>query len=89
MIPHRSRKFRAILDLSYTIKLMEHRIKSVNDTNTKILQGAMDQMGHVLDCIIYAYAYAEAEEEEDNIMFAGRMDVKDYFWRCVVAEGQE
>ena len=28
MIPHKSRKFRAILDLSYTIKLMESRIEA-------------------------------------------------------------
>ena len=26
MIPHKSRKFRAILNVSYTIKLMEHTI---------------------------------------------------------------
>ena len=32
IIPQRSKKFRAILDLSYTIKPMQHRIKAVNDT---------------------------------------------------------
>ena len=57
MIPHKSRKFRAILDLSYTIKLMQHIIDSVNDTTLKMPpQGAKDQMGHVLYCIIYASA---------------------------------
>ena len=35
MIPHKSRKFRAILDLSYTIKLMQRRIEAVNHTTTK------------------------------------------------------
>ena len=35
MIPHKLRKFRAILDLSYTIKLMQRIIKAVNDTTTK------------------------------------------------------
>ena len=35
MIPHKSRKFRAILDLPYTIKLIQQRIKAVNDTTTK------------------------------------------------------
>ena len=60
MIPHKSRKLRAILDLSYTIKLMERRIEAVNDTTTKTApQGAMDQMGHVLDRIIYAFTEAE------------------------------
>ena len=45
----------------------------------------MDQMGHVLNRIIYAYA----EVEEEDIIFTGKMDVKDGFWRCVAAEGQE
>ena len=50
MIPHKSQKFRAILDVSYTIKLMERRIEAVNDMTTKNApQGAMDKMGHVLD----------------------------------------
>ena len=86
MIPHKSRKFRAILALSYTIKLMQCRIKAVNDTTTKIApERARDKMGHMLGCIIYAYA----EAEEEDIIFAGKMDGKDGFWRCVVAEGQE
>ena len=86
MIPHKSRKFRAILDLSYTIKLMERRIEAVNDTTTKTApQGAMDQMGHVLDRIIYAFA----EAEEDDIIFQGKTDVKDGFWRCVAEDGHE
>ena len=60
MIPHKSRKFWAILDLSHAIKLMQCRIKAVNDTTTKMApQGMMDQMGHVLNRIIYVYAEAE------------------------------
>ena len=76
MILHKSRKFRAILNLSYTIKLMQRSIKSVNDTTTKAApQGAMDQMGHVLDQIIYVFA----EAEEDKVVFQGKTDVKDGF----------
>ena len=44
----------------------------------------MDQMGHVLDEIIYAFMGAE----EDEIIFQGNSNVKDGFWRCVVEEGQ-
>ena len=84
MIPHTSRKFRAILDLLYTIKLMQRRIESVNNTTTKMPQGVTDQMGHVLDHIIYAHA----EAEEEDIIFAGKEYVKDGFWRCVAEEGQ-
>ena len=86
MIPHQSRKLRAILDLSYTINLMEQRIDAVNDTPTKTApQSATDQMGHVLDRIIYAFT----EAEEDDFSFQGKTSVKDGFWRCVAAEGQE
>ena len=48
-------------------------------------QGAMDQMGHMLDRIIYAYA----EAEEDEIIFTAKEDVKDILWRCVAEERQE
>ena len=45
----------------------------------------MDQMGHVLDQIIYAFT----EAEDDEIIFQGKTDVKEGFWRCVAKEGQE
>ena len=60
MIPHKSRKFRAILDLSYTVQLEDRTISAVNETTTKTApQGAMDQMGHTLDRIIYAYTHRQ------------------------------
>ena len=63
MIPHKSRKFRAILDLSYTIKLMQQQIEAINNTTTKNApQGEMDQVGHVLDQIIYAFVGAEDDD---------------------------
>ena len=39
MIPHRPRKFRAILDLSYIIKLMQRKIESVNGITIKTASG--------------------------------------------------
>ena len=45
----------------------------------------MEQMGHVLDRIIYVFA----EAEDDEIIFQRKTDVKDGFWRCVAKEGQE
>ena len=45
----------------------------------------MEQMGHMLDRIIYAFT----EVEEDNVIFQGKTDVKDDFWRFVTTEGQE
>ena len=35
MIPHKSRMFRAILDLSFAIKLKERTIAAVNETTIK------------------------------------------------------
>ena len=76
VILNETRKFSAILDIFYTIKLMEHTIEVVNDTTTKTApHGAMYQMGNALDRIIYAYA----ETEEDELIFAAKEDVKDRF----------
>ena len=47
-------------------------------------QGAMDQMGHVLDRIIYAYA----EVDKENIIFAGKDDAEDNSWRCAQRKGK-
>ena len=86
MITHQSRNVRATLDLSYTLKLMERGIESDNDTTMKTSpQGEMDQMGHVLDLIIYTYA----EARKDEVIFTAKTDVKDGFWRCITEEGQE
>ena len=63
---------------------MQCRIESVNDTTTKTAsKGAMDQMGHMLNHIIYVYA----ETEEDDIIVAAKEDVKNGFWGCVAEEG--
>lgn len=89
-VPHKSKQFRGLLDLSYTIKLLEGNIEkiipSVNDTTTKLApRGAMDQMGHALDRIIYAVA----EADENEIIFLAKTDVKNGFWRCVAEKGKE
>ena len=48
MIPHKSRLFRAILDLSFAIRLASGKIiELVNETTKKTApQGAIDQPGH-------------------------------------------
>ena len=50
MIPHKSRMFRAILDLSFSLRLKDGSvIPSVNETTMlEAPAGAIDQMGHVL-----------------------------------------
>jgi hypothetical protein len=78
MIPHKSRGFRAILDLSYSIRLRGGTVTSVNKTMVKTApHGSIDQMGHTLSCIIHAFA----EADEDSKIFLAKWDIKDGFWR--------
>ena len=90
MIPHKSRKYRAILDLSFECRLANmETIKSVNATSTKTApKRAIDQMGHSLMRIVYAFAEADRENPEVKI-FAAKWDVKDGFWRLVAEKGEE
>ena len=48
-IPHKSKAFRSILDLSFSLKLTPHgRVPSVNDNSKKMdLGGAIHQIGNV------------------------------------------
>ena len=45
----------------------------------------MEQMRHMLDCIIHTYV----EADNNEIISAAKVDVKDCFWQCVVEEGEE
>ena len=87
MAPHKSRKFRAILDLSFRIRLQDGgEIPSVNEETTlSAPKGAIDQLGHSLDRIIYAFA----ESADDEKIFLAKYDIKDGFWRLDCADGDE
>lgn len=87
MIPHKSRKYRAILDLSFCLRLKNggHALSVNENTTLEAPAAAIDQMGHALSCIIHAFAQAE---EDDNI-FVAKIDIKDGFWRLDCAEGEE
>ena len=86
-IPHKSRTYRAILDLSFGLTLKDGGIvESVNDTTVKTApKGAIDQMGHSLARIIHAMAQAE----EDAKVFMAKWDIKDGFWRLQAEKGAE
>ncbi len=87
MIPHKSRPYRAILDLSYSVKLTPTTsIPSVNSTTIKTaLKGAIDQLGHSLQRIIHAFAVAD----ENAKIFMAKWDIKDGFWRLDCRKGEE
>ena len=88
-IPHKSRSYRSILDLSFSLRLKNGGIlPSVNDTTIKTApKGALDQLGHALSRIIHAFA--EADDTPDAKIFMAKWDVKDGFWRMMCEKGEE
>ena len=85
MIPHKSRKFRAILDLSFRLRLQNGAtLEAVNESSEKIApKGAIGQLGFSLMRIIHAFAQAE----EDAKLFMAKWDIKDGFWRLDCERG--
>jgi hypothetical protein len=86
-IPHKSKQFWSILDLSFHLQLKQGGIlPSVNANTIKTaLKGAIDHLGHTLTRIIHAFA----ETEEDARIFMAKWDIKDGFWRMDAEEGAE
>ena len=87
MILHKSRGFRAILDLSFRLRLSTGgQLPSVNEATTlHAPRGAIDQLGHALSRIIHTFA----EAEPDAAIFMAKFDIKDGFWRLDCAAGEE
>ena len=86
MIPHKSQAFRAIIDLSFALRLANGGdVPSINSTTTKAAPaGGIDQLGHSLWHMIHAFAQADA----DSKIFMAKWDIKDGFWRldCAFAK---
>ena len=87
MVEHKSRPYRAILDLSFPVHLSPTTtVPSVNSTTTKTApKAAIDQIGHVLPRIIHAFASVE----DDAKIFMAKWDIKDGFWRLDCEAGEE
>ena len=87
MIPHKSRLYRAILDLSFKLRLQGGSvIPSVNETTKKTApHGAIDQLGHSLTRLIHAFAQASPDER----VFMAKWDIKDGFWWLDCKSGEE
>jgi len=83
-VPHKSRIFRAILDLLFRLQIDDVLLPSVNDSTTQLLfHESMEQMGKVLWQIVATIA--SADPENGDIFFA-KWDIKDGFWQLVVSE---
>jgi len=87
MVPHKSRPYWAILDLSFPVKLsMGMEQQSVKAVTLKMApQKAIDQIGHSLSRIIQAFATAAPDAK----IFMAKWDIKDSFWRLNCRMGEE
>ena len=86
-VVHKSRGWRAILDLSWVLKHADETVTpAVNETTTKLApKGSIDQLGHVLQRLIYAMATAP----DGKNVYMAKWDVKDGFWQMVNKLGAE
>lgn len=85
-IPHKSRKFRMILDLSWAKPLPSNpELLSVNDASDKKLapQHSMFELGNVIPRLVHAMATTADQHTPFRFM---KIDLKDGYWRMVVNE---
>ena len=89
MILQMSLKYRAILGLSFALRINGYHLSSVNEESKKCVpMKAMGQLGTALPRIIEALAFAPTDEDGGSIMMS-KLDIKDGFWRMVCEAGQE
>ena len=84
MIPHKSRDYRSILDLSFQLRIKGKKQASVNTATNKLApQKAMAGLGKALQRIIQTMA----TNYDTSVPFKfTKCDIKDGFWRMVVSE---
>jgi len=76
--------YRAILDLSFQLRLFGVKMPSVNENTVPLSDHkAMEQMGQVLWRLVHTIA--KSDPNDGPIIFA-KWDIKDGFWRLVVSE---
>ena len=84
-VPHKSRLYRMILDLSFQVRLLTgERVPSVNDSSNKSLafHASMRQLGLVIPRIIWTLATAPSSTPFSFVKF----DIKDGYWRMAVSD---
>ena len=82
MDPYQSRKYRAILDLSFSLIFFGMKVPSVNEnTVVTALHHIMRQLGSVIHRLIEAVA--QAPLEDDTVVFS-KINIKEgYLWMVV------
>jgi hypothetical protein len=83
MIPHKSKAFRCILDLSFTLHDNGHSYKSVNQTTAKQSKPeAMTQLGLCIQRIVTTMM---DNYNTSQPFYFVKLDIKDGFWRMAVS----
>lgn len=83
-IPHKSRLFRTILDLSFRLKYKGKKLPSVNSASKLLAPAeAMTQLGHCINRIIHTLA---TNYDPENPFLFAKLDIKDGFWRMAVSD---
>jgi hypothetical protein len=87
-IPHKSRTYRCILDLSHGVRLGKEKFASVNESTNPMTAPrlSMAQLGNVLPRLICFVATAPVER--GPLVFS-KLDIKDGYWRGVVRQDEE
>ena len=82
MIPHKSKAYRCILDLTFRLRYKGILLASVNHNTNKLAKAqAMTQLGQSLRRIVTIIA--DHWSEDKPFLFA-KLDIKDGFWRMAV-----
>jgi len=76
-IPHKSRAYRSILDLSFVLRLEDGASSNQSTSPRKkgAPRGAINQLGHFLKCIVHVFA----EANDDAVILMAKRDIQDGF----------
>ena len=87
MVPHKSRKYRAILDLSYQLLVVGYLLPSVNDATKNFTpEEAISQIGSALPRIIGVLARLDVN---GGVMRMMKVDLTGRFWRVMAKKSEE
>ena len=83
LVPHKSRSFQTILDLSFALRYKGGIVPSVNSTTLK--QAPAEAMVQLRECLKrIVYTLASNYDPNKSFVFA-KVDIKDGFWRMKVS----
>ena len=84
MIPHKSRAYRTILDLSFQLRHLRKLMQSVNSATVK--QAPAESMVQLSQCVQRIIALLADNYDPDQLFLFSKLDIKDGFWRLAVSD---